>query len=169
MCACHGKAPISTDFPFTLWPNHSAEKRSPFRWSLVAQLAVAGPLIVSVPYVLIGAFFAPIVGFILGVVPALLGGMLFVFVIDRVTNPKLGTGLVIGALSGVVGCFAAVYIYVCLIALIEGKYEDPSGFLSFAGYLALHGGVAGALLGSIEGRNLERAAKARAEKMKPLE
>ncbi len=161
MCISLSNASFSTELFSILDTRKDKVNARSFRWELVAITTVFGPLFGSFPYILAGGFFALAAGFVIGAIPALLGGLTFAWLIDRTQKSSVGWWAAIGAGCGIVGCMVFGVIASLLMAFIGGMHlrEEWWELLIFPAFLSLHGAVAGALIGGIESYSSGRTSK----------
>ncbi len=128
-----------------------------YPWRTVGTTAIFGPLLGGLPY-----FWMPpaiIVAFVAGLLPALAGGAIFARWLQFAVLPSGWKGAAIGALCGSVASTLCVYGFLAIEGLAHigpDYWHAIREAWPIAGFFALHGALAGAVIGAIEARAAQK-------------
>ena len=130
--------------------NH--ENDAPAFWLIVLWAALLGPFIAGLPWtwaMINTSFLIYLYIYIVGIGPALIGGMLFARWIRRGAMPSTLMSALFGAIFGGVGCFVCA----ALLSLIFVMSDDANVFsqasIGIVLFITAHGAAAGFVTGGI--------------------
>jgi hypothetical protein len=133
------------------------------RAGIVGKAILFGPLIGGAPYNWL--LFPVLFSYLLGFVPALLGGLLFAWWLDPAANlakPGIALGAVVGALCGTAGCWLSMGLlglrWTSDFGLPDLIARAPIAVAQTENWLFVaHGTFAGAVLGGFLGRTFKNS------------